>query len=531
VIVKGYCIRDSKIYCSDGTITEKPYGEYLIGLNYNELHIMHQLSYDVACLLKAINMPEQECKTLFYDNEVNYNGVNFKYIHNKMFQVKFEDRYVYFADASQYLKNTEDELHKDPMELAIIAGKVGQEVNDILENIGIHAKTLMSPIRAYEKYILSKVNLPLDEDYNEDVGDYAYECCKHNWVEAMQIGHWNKTWDYDISSAYPSALANLVDFRLGTFKNTNKYEQDAYYGFYKCRLHINHNIKVSPIMYIIQKSKQDISRFTPTGYHEETFITKHEIDFINKWKLGEVEVIDGKWLDLPQSKIIYPLRPYITKLYEQKELNTGFTREIIKRIPNGIYGKLLETNKDGLGNMFNAVWGCMTEVPIRLKVAELALINNIVPIHVAVDGLLSDRELKMPENNIGIGSWKLESIAPAMCIGSGTCSIKGRDKSGDFSLDYDWLLNEMITYPYKESYSMSKQSPITLAVACHDNCFDKLGTLRTITKSVDIMYENKRSYNNRPKNGGEFLKTQLQGNPYDISFIMLADILNEKEEV
>ena len=26
-----------------------------------------------------------------------------------------------------------------------------------------------------------------------DAGRYAYNCCKHNWVEAFKIGHWDKT--------------------------------------------------------------------------------------------------------------------------------------------------------------------------------------------------------------------------------------------------------------------------------------------------------------------------------------------------
>ena len=55
----------------------------------------------------------------------------------------------------------------------------------------------MSSIRAYEKVVLSQMDLPKWSDCI-DAGRYAYNCCKHNWVEAFKIGHWDKTWDYDI---------------------------------------------------------------------------------------------------------------------------------------------------------------------------------------------------------------------------------------------------------------------------------------------------------------------------------------------
>ena len=162
-------------------------------------------------------------------------------------------------------------------------------------------------------------------------------------------------------------------------------------------------------------------------------MTQDEINFINKWKIGTVDIVNGYWLNINKEDIKYPLKAEMERLYEEKEKNSGFRREIIKRIPNGCYGKLLEVGKDGFGREFNAVWGAQVETPVRLQVAELALNNGIVPIHIAVDGLLSDKELVLP-NTDGLGSWKLESIKPAICIGSGTVAIQGRDKTGDFSL-------------------------------------------------------------------------------------------------
>ena len=47
--------------------------------------------------------------------------------------------------------------------------------------------------------------------------------------------------------------------------------------------------------------------------------------------------------------------------------------------------------KDGFGRKFDAVWGAQVETPVKLQVAELALNNGIVPIHIAVNRLLSDK--------------------------------------------------------------------------------------------------------------------------------------------
>ena len=44
-------------------------------------------------------------------------------------------------NASQYIKNAEDKLNREPMELAKEAAKVGQKVYDVLNSVGVNGQT------------------------------------------------------------------------------------------------------------------------------------------------------------------------------------------------------------------------------------------------------------------------------------------------------------------------------------------------------------------------------------------------------
>ena len=197
-------------------------------------------------------------------------------------------------------------------------------------------------------------------------------------------------YDYDISSAYPYQLATAcIDTRLGTWIKTEKYEPDAYYGF--CHGIVNITSDFSPIIY----SKTNEMSYTPKG-EWETYITKQEIDFIKKYNLGDFEIFDGWWF-FPD-KIVYPLKKIIEWLYAKKETSKGMERKIVKRIMSGIWGRTLQVDfGETAGEYFNSVWGCEVEVGTRLEVARFILDNKLVDhvIHIAVDGVLVDKEVKL----------------------------------------------------------------------------------------------------------------------------------------
>ena len=240
------------------------------------------------------------------------------------------------------------------------------------------------------------------------------------------------------------------------------------------------------------------------------------IDFLYRYNLGTFEIDYG--YEFTPSAIKYPLQGMVNWLYTKKQTSSGVTRDTIKRLSAGMYGKFLQIlrEKDGdvFGDFFNPVYAAEIENNTKLKVAAVCLSNNIIPIHLAVDGILTDSPLKLNNDN-NIGSWRLSSIGACICNGTGIVALKEKLGTGDFSLNYDWLLNQIGLNPTASSYTMEKQTPISLQLALAQHKWTELGTLQNNTRSIEIGADNKRCYLDTPKCGSELIANKYDSVPWD----------------
>ena len=97
-------------------------------------------------------------------------------------------------------------------------------------------------------------------------------------------------YDYDIVSAFPSVARDLIDIRQLEWLESSEYQPDAVYGYVKCEVTIYDWVMVSPIL----KEDEDGGLVSPTGTWE-TYLAKGELDFIDKWKIGEYKILEGWW--------------------------------------------------------------------------------------------------------------------------------------------------------------------------------------------------------------------------------------------
>jgi len=185
---------------------------------------------------------------------------------------------------------------------------------------------------------------------------------------------------------------------------------------------------------------------------------------------------------------------------------------------SGIYGKFLQSQKDGFGDRFNPVYGAEVETGCRLKVAEFVLKNKSEPIHIAVDGVILTEPAYLGSNEPKLGSWELVAAEPCICAGTGVVAIKGKKRSADFSMDYDQLVEQIEQNPEASEYKIEKLAPVTLAVALNGN-WTELGRLRRIAKTIYIGDEAKRYYKESPKCGKDLLSKQYRSEPWDASLI------------
>ena len=97
-------------------------------------------------------------------------------------------------------------------------------------------------------------------------------------------------YDYDLVSSFPLVARDLIDIRQLDWVQSGEYQPNAVYGYCKCAVTIYDWVMVHPIL---TRDEQG-TLIAPTGTFVE-FLTKGELDFIDKWKIGEYKILEGWW--------------------------------------------------------------------------------------------------------------------------------------------------------------------------------------------------------------------------------------------
>ena len=305
------------------------------------LKVCWDLDATLAPLLKLLG--ENNCRTLYTTKKLNLPPVSLFYIPGKVFCVNRGRTQSNLYGIEQYFRGIEE-----PEEIEGVYA-LGRYLWEELKAMGMRPTKLTSPAAIYEQCVLRFANKPGVKDIPDELGEFAWRCSSKVWVEAHQLGYWDKTWDYDIVSAFPSVVANLIDTRHCDIVHSKAYQKNAVYGFCKGVVTINPDVKVSPIIRVADNG----SSSSRTGQWED-FITKDEIEFIDKWGIGGFDIQDGYWL-MP-NKITYPMRILTNRLLQYKEKD-GLQRIVAKGMSvGGLYGKFGEDRGTEFGQHFNPVW-------------------------------------------------------------------------------------------------------------------------------------------------------------------------------
>jgi len=518
--IVGYHISGKVAANSDGEQTTRPpYLDFLLQEKPDTIKIFHHLEYAVANLARLVDLTEEECKTLWQKRQLGIPPYVLKHAPNRFLSIKKGGYFSVFADAGQYRKAvlSENESVDECVAKAKEAQKTGEDVYQALRSMGLNPTSIVSPIKAYDSGVLSKMDLPTAKDIPEEAGFYAYNCIRWGWRDCLQVGHWNKVWQYDLSSAFSSELVKLLDTRYGRWVESDRIIPEATYGF--CSGIVSIASPLSPVILFSVKGNMRLG-YTPTGKWRD-YLTLDEIRFIDRWKLGSFKLEKGHfWI---ADKKVRPLEGAVNRLYHIKEHSDGVARDMAKKVSNAIWGYQCQTKKqkgeEGFGDRFNPVWGAQVEPNIRLRTAEFALKAGVEHnIHIAVDETILDKPVEL-EGNGGMGEWRLKMSDACLVMGTGAVAIKGKEKSTDFAISYDWLMERIRNNPEAEEYTLEAVSPITLGVAMNEGLFDGLGRLRKVTKRLPVGNEGKRYYPERPKCGGDLLTKTYASEPWDISLV------------
>jgi len=524
--VVGFHLQGDEIFCSDGTTEKEDYLGFLLKDRGETLNVFYNLDWAVARLCYLLEVPEYQLQKFWKKNMLWLAGHTIFFIPHRYLSVKFGKHFgsAEFTDISQY-ENLPFEI--DPLDAARKAQEVGQRVYDVLTRLELHPTTLSSPIAAYQKEILSTLDLPKPEDIPPEVQLYAHKCLHGGWMEATARGHFDKVYDLDINSAFSFHTANLIDTRYGTWFKSDKFYSKLPYGF--CKGIVDVESEFNSIIYTHKNENGDTIDYTPVGLRDD-YLTNAHIRNMYDNEEGRFKLFDA-WYWKPDGDLVYPLKEHVERLFEWKQYLKGFDREIIKRILVGLTGKLIETFQDGedrvAGKLYNLPWYSWVQDQTKIQDVNFVIQNKAEDalLSIEVDGLKFSREIPIKNSN-EMGDWRLNMVAPAFIVSSGVGCIKGKEGKGAFALTYDWLESKIKENPEATEYTMTKLSPVTIGNALKNHKLDKLGELEMTERAV-ILNEFKRMYSDYPRKGAD-LMNQYKSQAMDISILQKEDVFTRK---
>jgi hypothetical protein len=537
--ITGYHCNGKILADSNGNWTDKlPYLGFILS-STDDVKVFYDLDRDVACILKNINLPPELGKELFEKERTLYEECKLTYFNGRLFGIDFGNITCSLSDTKQYRK-TEDTIVAElvipqVVELARIAKQTAEKVLASLQKFGLHPDKLTSPISIYEKEVMPKLNIPNYTNYPKIINDLSCDCLDGNWIEAFQVGHWNKVYDYDLNGAYPFQLSKLFDISKGTWVHSCEYQEKATYFIGYCQVTINSDF--SPIAYTLTDNNSIVTqKSTPTG----TFVrilNKRAIDYIKYYDVDEVEILDGYWffrnINSPQI-----FTSEINRMYKFKQTGTEMDKEIAKRLYSGIWGKMQEQYKNNYNDNFrygkfnNFFYAAEVELNTKLLIAETCIHNNIVPLYINADGFITDKELTNIKLSTELGNWKLNKTGKCFIIGDGTATIEEEKpqnmyNSEDLILRYDWLRNQIEQKPNSQTYTMTRKTRITLGMALNNYKWEQLGNIIDLTRNIELGWSNERNFPKLPNTGKQLLKNTYNSLPLDVSMLKVSEEMNK----
>jgi hypothetical protein len=324
--------------------------------------------------------------------------------------------------------------------------------------------------------------------------------------------------DFDIRSAYIFQAAQLLDVRRGEWRYSEQYEPEAYYGFARCEVNIESDF--SPVLVTLGEGDKK-ENYAPKGIFETT-LEKHMIDFINERELGYTTILSGWWWFPDKTRPAYhPLAGMANWLYQKRMTAQGLEKQIIKGMMVGsLYGIFLQRKGDKPGEHYFSPYAAIIESECRIQVVQKCLENNIVPLAIAVDGIVTDKPLPCPNPDV-MGEWRLSHQGKCIIVSSALVCFEGKEGEGDFSLSYDWLVEAIKHNPDSRTYSKSKASVVTLGVAVNENRIEDLGKVEVRDRPIFIGGDKKRLWNDNPTCGGDLLKKHYKSESWDIDLLKM----------
>jgi len=274
-----------------------------------------------------------------------------------------------------------------------------------LNKINLYPRHIISCGNISEQYIIKNADIPTIKDIPLSIIDMSWYSYRGGWFDTWQRGFFPKAYQYDIKSAYPSVMKNLLDIRQGEWCYYVDEKQDL--GILKVILNKGEDSCIS--------TKLNNTTASPSIYpyiDEETtnYITLSEYKALKHFY--NIEVIKA-WTFIPTTKV-YPYREAVNTLYNLKEKSRNDKAKyiVLKQIYNSLYGKTVQKTKQGnyykTGSLFNSLYGSEITAGCRLQMWNLIKENKKHILSIMTDGVITDKKIKNINIGNNLGDWSIE---------------------------------------------------------------------------------------------------------------------------
>ncbi len=495
--------------------------------------VAYNLKYDSGAFLQ--HLPLENLKELQTENKTEYQEYTYKVIANKMFTITKGKNSIHIYDmlnfynmsldnaAKQFLGEqkidietktfTEQYVRDNWVKIAeycihdsVLVKRLADRIIRKFEEFGVYPKRLYSVAYISNQYFNNRCPYIHVKKYwykIPELIDYAMQSYNGGKFEVTRKGP-GKYYEYDIVSAYPFEMSNLVDIRRASVSRQRKYIKDAAYGFINCTMKIPVNV-YSPIA-----MKRGQLNYYPVGTFTKV-ITKTEYEYLISIGV-DITIHKAYWLNIERHQY-----PYRTAIYDLMEWKDKYKREglkldyhTVKIILNSRYGKMVQLiYKDGYykaGSSWNPIYGSIITANCRIRVSQMQQEHkSIVAVH--TDSIISTKSLKI-DTGSELGMWEKSVEGEGVILGSGIYQIGTKSKFRGF--DTKRPLIDML--PVKGQYIKTNVTrPHTWREVAHRGMdLDMINKFETIPRKLHVNFDCKRIWLDDYKHFGEARKRSVE---------------------
>lgn len=417
-----------------------------------------------------------------------------------------------------YVKKHWDTLVKYCKRDASLTTRLADHFKTKLNEFGVSVKSLYSPASLAFAYFNEKTELRdvwRAWEFYPQCLQFAHEAYQGGKFECTKRGAFTG-FEYDIVSAYPYEMSNLLDIRNADYIHTKKEIAEADYAYLRVRID-HHDHSVPPCHGLLLDG---VRVYAVGSYH--CTITLAEYRYLQEMKIP-VEIIDGWWIIA--NSTIHPYRPTIEYLFSVKDKYKGkdaMLYSICKLMMNSYYGRMANLNEEHVkenpydqpappdrhgeytkwvaGAGWNPIYSSVITANTRIAVSRLQHYLGPHCLAVHTDSVITDAPLPDSMLSKKLGGLSLELKGDGLVIGCGMYDMDTHCAYRGFEMPDGFTWRKMLEqHPLRTKYQYKQVRVASWTQATAWDRMEAINVFETVPKKISLNADVKREWTRKAR--------------------------------